>query len=582
MSGTAVLERTNVRPDGTGHIVLPDGTRWEIPPHPLSGRIQPATELIPRVCMVPDYAYSSGPEAIEMAASAGLDLDPWEQLALILGLGETAEGKWAAFQVALIVARQNGKGAILEALGLWWLFGTGELLIGHTAHEYKTAMEAFRRILSLIENTDWMRRKVKKIINTNGEEGIELLPVRKVITGEGSQAGGQTGGQRMRFLARSKGAGRGFTFRKLVWDEAYALTEEQQEAQLPTMSAVPNPQVWLTSSPPLTSDTGKPLFKARRGAGGPGSTFMDYGAPGSLDKLEEIDLDSVALALAANPNAPERISEEAMARERVAMGDRGYARERLCIWPPDLEQGFTVISAEQWQAMEDARSGSDEWPAPDSMLPHDAAMFSLELGMNVGRKPPTALVGRPCISPDVRPRIGGTVPASIGLASRREDGKVHIELLRSGAGTAWLVGSLVSVHVTTGAVIVLDPGSPAGSILADLQTALRDHYKEPEKDLSEILYLMAARDVAQAFGMIYDAATSPLSEPRTIVHLPQKELALAVGGADSRPVGSTGGYAWDQRTATVDITGLVAVTNATWGLAKMPAETETEPMVVWA
>ena len=26
MSGTAVLERTNVRPDGAGHVVLPDGT----------------------------------------------------------------------------------------------------------------------------------------------------------------------------------------------------------------------------------------------------------------------------------------------------------------------------------------------------------------------------------------------------------------------------------------------------------------------------------------------------------------------------------------------------------------------------
>lgn len=581
MSGTATLERTNVTGQGERNIILPDGTVWEIPPHPLSGRIQPPEELIPRVCMVPDYAYSSGPEAIEMAASAGLLLDPWEQLALILGLGETAEGKWAAFQIALIVARQNGKGAVLEALGLFWMFGTGEELIGHTAHEYKTAMEAFRRILSLIENTDWMRRKVKKVINTNGEEGIELLPVRTVITGEGSQAGGQRGGQRLRFLARSKGAGRGFTFRKLIWDEAYALTEEQQEAQLPTMSAVPNPQVWLTSSPPLTSDTGKPLFKARRNAGQPGSAFLDYGSAGSLEKLEEIDLDSVALALQTNPNAPERISPEAMARERVAMGDRGYARERLCIWPPDLDQGFTVITAEQWEAMEDARSGADEWPA-DGLLPQAARELADNLGLAGLGKPPTALVGRPCISPDVRPRIGGTVPASIGLASRRQDDKIHIELLRSGAGTAWLVGSLVSLHVTTGAVIAIDPGSPAGSILADLQTALRDHYKEPEKDLSEIIYMMAARDVAQAFGMIYDAATSPASEPRTIVHLPQKELTLAVGGADSRPVGSTGGYAWDQRTATVDITGLVAVTNAVWGLAKAPAEVETEPMVMWA
>jgi hypothetical protein len=556
---TAVLERPNVRPDGEGHIVLPDGTRWEIPPHPLSGRIQTPDELIPRVCTIPDYAFSSGPEAIELAASAGLELDPWEQLALILGLGETAAGKWAAFQVALIVARQNGKGAVLEALGLYWLFGTGEPLIGHTAHEYKTAMEAFRRILSLIENTDWMRKKVKKIINTNGEEGIELLT-----------------GQRLRFLARSKGAGRGFTFRKLIWDEAYALTPEQQEAQLPTMSAVPNAQAWVTSSPPLTSDTGIPLFTLRRNAKPGGTTaFMDYGAEGDLDKLEEVDLYSIALALKTNPNAPERISEEAILREQDALGERGYARERLCIWPPDLEQGFTVITKDQWLAMFDPYSGKERyedlpatmeyWPQPD-----------LPVADPAWRTPPTALTGRPVVSVDVSPRVGGQVRASVGLASRRQDGKRHIELIKAGSGSDWAIQALVTLAVSAKALIAIDPGSPAGSLLADLQTALRQAGLEPE----EVIMTMAARDVAQAFGMIYDAATRPVSEPRTVVHLGQEELTLAVGGADKRNVGD--GHAWDRRNASVDITGIISVTHALWGLAKAPEDVEAEPMVVWA
>jgi len=541
MSEAALLTRPNVRPGSVdkSSIVLPDGTTWEIPPHPLSGRIQPPEELIPRVCMVPDYAFSSGFEAIELAASAGLILDPWEQLALILGLGETAAGKWAAFQVALIVARQNGKGAVLEALGLYWLFGTGEVLIGHTAHEYKTAMEAFRRILSLIENTDWMRKLVKKIVNTNGEEGIELLT-----------------GQRLRFLARSKGAGRGFTFRKLIWDEAYALSEEQQEAQLPTMSAVPNPQVWLTSSPPLNSETGIPLFKARRNAARGATCFLDYGAAGDLDKLEEIDLDSVALFLATNPNAPERIPVEVLERERSAMGDRGYARERLCIWPPDLEQGFTVISKELWLAMLDPESGKEGIDVPAGY----------------------ALVGRPVIAPDISPRIGGVVKASIGLASRRKDDVHHLELIKQGSGSAWVVRDLVAMHMETRSRIVIDPGSPAGSILADLQVALRLAYDDSRLDMTEIIITMTARDVAQAFGMIYDAATRPLSEPRTVVHLGQEELTLAVGGADKRPVGD--GHAWDRREATTDITSLISVTHALWGLVGSPRE-DTEPMVMW-
>jgi hypothetical protein len=65
-----------------------------------------------------------------------------------------------------------------------------------------------------------------------------------------------------------------------------------------------------------------------------------------------------------------------------------------------------------------------------------------------------------------------------------------------------------------------------------------------------------------------------------VVHLPQKELTLAVGGADKRPVGD--GHAWDNRTATVNISSIVSVTNALWGLAKAPEPPDDTPMVAWA
>jgi hypothetical protein len=545
------------------HLVLPDGTLWA----PEWTGIEPIglDRVVPRVCMVPTtYAFSSGPEAIELAASAGLILDPWEQLCLILGLGETAFGRWAAFQVALIVARQNGKGSILEALELFWLFGTGERLIGHSAHEYKTAMEAFRRVLFLIENNDWLRKRVKKIINTNGEEGIELLT-----------------GQRLRFMARSKGAGRGFTFHKLVWDEAYALTREQQDAQLPTMSAVDNPQIWVTSSPPLTSDTGAVLFQLRRMAEAMGEqlTFLDYGAAGSLDALEEIDLDDRELWKRTNPSeihagSGHGVSMETMERERAAMSDIGFARERLCIWPPDLTEGFGVITKDQWAAMCDPYSGKDRyeelpatmryWPAPDTP-PSDPAWTT----------PPTTLVGRPVLAIRVSPRNQGIVRASIGLARRRQDGARHIELIKRGTGTGWVVSDAVLLAGNLkAAAIVIDPGGPAGSLLADLETAVK------AAGLSdEIIIKQTSRDVASAFGMIYDAAneTTP-----NVFHIGQSELDLAVGGGVKRPVGIEG-HAWDARAATTDITPIASVTDALWGLAQVGTqEPEDEPLVMWA
>lgn len=484
-----------------GDLVLPDDTP------------------VPRVCHVPpSYRHSVGLDAIDVATSAGLTLDHWQQLVIQLGLAKNEAGKWASFQVALIVARQNGKGSVLEALELYWLFVSEEPLIGHSAHEYRTAMEAFRRILFWITNTDWMRKKVKRVINANGEEGIELLT-----------------GQRLRFIARSKGAGRGFTFHKIVWDEAYALTNEQVDAQLPTLSAVPDPQIWLTSSPPLDPSTGAALFKLKHAAEErrDGLTFLDYGAAGSLDALEDIALDDREIWKRTNPAFGIRISMATIERERTALSDAGFARERLGVWPPDLSAGYTVITKEQWQAMEDRESQAD---------------------------------GRPVISIDVSPRNMGQVRASIGLASRRTDGRSHIELIKSGSGSAWLVADVVTLVQKTGGWLAIDPGSPAGSLIPELEASL---------EVDRIIK-MTTRDVAQAFGMIYDAATGS-GEDRSVMHIGQPELATAVAGAGKRPVGD--GHAWDRRNATVDITGLVAVTQALWGLAVKSGE--PEPVMPW-
>lgn len=540
-----------------GQLQLPNGELW-VPP-----TTDPLERIVPRVCMVPGTAidFDAGISAIQLAASAGLILDPWQQLCLILGLAEDERLRWAAFTVALVVARQNGKGSILEALELYWLFLRGERLIGHSAHEYKTAMEGFRRVLWLIDSNDWLRKRVKKVINTNGEEGIELLT-----------------GQRLRFMARSKGAGRGFTFHKLIWDEGYALTREQQDAQLPTMSAVDNPQIWITSSPPLTSDTGEVLFQIRRVAQalGPQVAFLDYGAEGSLDDLTSIDLDDVETWKRTNPSELHAgqghgVSVETMGRERAVMSDTGFARERLGIWPPDLTEGFGVITKEQWAAMLDPYSGSEEW----HLDPNEAAQIAAGHTMaELARMaPPTRLVGRPVLSIDVSPRNQGQVHAAIGLAARRQDGKSHIEVLARDSGTAWVIPWLRGVLMANPmGGLALDPGSPAGSLLADIENLLSELGLA-----SDFIIKMSSQSVAAAFGIMYDAAQE--TEP-SVLHLDQSELALAVGGAVKRTVG-TDGYGWDRRNATTDITPLVAVTHALWGLSQVPAEIEDEPLVMW-
>src|SRR3954469_18238821 len=192
---------------------------------------EPSGVQRPRVSNVPVYATSAGQEAADLAAAAGLVLDDWQRPVLDVALGERADGKWSAFEVGLIVGRQNGKGSILEARELAGLFLFGEQLILHSAHEFKTAQEAFRRVLGLVQNTPDLEKLVSRVRTSHGEEGIELR-----------------NGARLRFVARSTGSGRGFSGDVVILDEAYKLPAQAMGALLPTMAARPNPQVWYTSS----------------------------------------------------------------------------------------------------------------------------------------------------------------------------------------------------------------------------------------------------------------------------------------------------------------------------------------------
>src|SRR5215470_12572171 len=153
----------------------------------------------PRVELAPPSTYTLGPEACELAERAGLVPDRWQADAMDLLLACREDGKWACFEYAEILARQNGKGAILEIRVLAGFLLLGEELIMWSAHEYKTAMEAFRRFRTLLrrlgtlvnpnnENLLNVGGILVKISNTNGEESFERLDT----------------GARVKFVARSK------------------------------------------------------------------------------------------------------------------------------------------------------------------------------------------------------------------------------------------------------------------------------------------------------------------------------------------------------------------------------------------
>jgi hypothetical protein len=360
----------------------------------------------------PSARTEAGDKAVRLAALAGLDLFPWQQLALRTALGERADGKWSAFESALLVPRQNGKGSVIEAYELANLFLFGARLIIHSAHLFPTAQEAFRRLDALIDETPALKAKVKHISRSHGLEGIELKD-----------------GARIRFMARTvSGSGRGFSPDRLVLDEAFRLPPEAVAAMLPALSAQPNPQILYTSS------TGYPdsemLWRlAQRGRAGDDASlaYLEWSAePGS-------DHDDPVQWALSNPSMGYLFDEETVARERATLTDDDFSRERLGLWDESAQR--TLFDLVRWDSLTDR-----------------------------GSEP----VGEVWYGLDVDPDRSW---ASIGLAGFRGDGAMHVDVGEYRRGTQWLVARCAELNENyRPAGFVLDGAGPAGS----LEQALRD------------------------------------------------------------------------------------------------------------
>ena len=286
----------------------------------------PAGQAVPRIRHAPRVRANAWEDVSDLASSYGLDLFPWQENVLEGALGERADGTWAAKHVGLSVPRQNGKGAVLEALELAGLLLFGEQLIVHSAHEVRTAQVGFRRILSYFENFDDLRKKVSGVGKAVAREYIRLNT-----------------GQELKFVTRSKSAIRGFSADRLLLDEGQILTDESWEAILYTVSARPNHQIWLVGTPPLSIAEGI-VFDRMRNRGIEGKDHQMAWFEWSAEPT--CDLDDPQAWAQANPALGLSIMPDTVLTERAAASDEGFARERLGMWSDITSQ--RVISADSW------------------------------------------------------------------------------------------------------------------------------------------------------------------------------------------------------------------------------------------
>jgi hypothetical protein len=467
-----------------------------------------APDFAPAHCWVPPAAASGGFEAVELAAASGLILDPWQAWSLEQILGEHDDGSTVAFEAAVIVSRQNGKGAVLEALALYWLFLEEVELVLWSAHEFKTAAEAFRRLRVLLQGAPDLWPLVQRITTAKGHEEIEL-----------------TTGQRLKFIARSEASGRGFTGNKIILDEAYDLDPDEMAALVPTLATVHNPQIIYTSSAGLGhSHVLRGVRDRGRAGGDPSLCWLEWcasPASRSPDGEDVYDLDDREQWARANPGKGIRITEGFIEKERRTMAamPEQFARERLGVW--DKPDDLTIpVDLDAWNRL-------DATPAVESL-------------------------GTPVFFIDIQP---GMKSAAIATASVGLDGRRHVELADHRPGAEWLllrVADLARKH--RGARFLFDSTGQVPSLLPDIVTAARG--VQPEG--------LTAREMGQACGALEQGVKAG-----SLTHSPDDLFVSALAGAVRRDVGD-GLWAWGRRKSTTDISPLVAATGALWALASQP------------
>lgn len=464
----------------------------------------PVGHQTPRHLWVPPHESSAGREAVDLAASAGLILDPWQRLVLDGALSETGGYQWACFEVCCVVSRQNGKGSILEALELAGLFLFGDRLIIHSAHRFATSKEHFYRIQQLIQSSPDLDREVKRITNSHGEEAIELKS-----------------GQRLKFMARSGGGGRGFTGDRIVFDEAMYLDAMQMAAMLPTLSTRPNAQVWYTGSAGMKQSSQLALLRRRGIAGGdPSLAYFEWSVDERPVKDGGDDRSDPGTWAKANPGLGIRITTSYVTKEMAAMGGPDsltFGMERLGIgdWP-DEEEAWSVIPRERWEA---------------ARLPGSRIAGPIAFGVDAAQSGQWGVVG---------------------VYGLNFEGQPHYEIAHRQPGTAWLVPWLVErVRVWRPSAVVILPTSPAATIISRLA------------DEGISVLSPSTAEYGQHCGWLFE----DVAEGGIARHLNQPSLNRAVGGAQKRDL-PEGGWAWSRKVSAVDISPLVSVTLARFGFAE--------------
>lgn len=308
-------------------------------------------EAPPRVLVEPKGSRANSWEDVaDLSAMAGITLDGWQETILRAAMGERTDKTWAAKRVGVTVPRQNGKSQLLVARVLAGALLFGEKKIVVSAHQQDTARESFGKLVEIIEDeaNGWLRERIRPngIMNAINREAIKFL-----------------NGATVQFKARSGAGSRGFSADCLMLDEAQSLGSRAWTSINSTMSAMPNPQVWLLGTAPQEEDDST-VFESVRSAAIEGKStsaaWCEWGAdresPEYLAALPDLKAQRWTPAVeyvcwSGNPAWNTRMNAEVVAGECETYSFEKFGQDRLGLWASE-DGGRRLVTADEWRDSE--------------------------------------------------------------------------------------------------------------------------------------------------------------------------------------------------------------------------------------
>lgn len=421
----------------------------------------------------------------------GITFDGWQQGAARLILAKREDGKLAATVggVGMSLPRQVGKTYLLAGLIFGLCVNQPGLLVIWSAHHARTHEETFLSMQAFAE-----RQKVKAYID-------------RVYLGSGDEEIRFHNGSRILFGARERGFGRGIPgVDVLIMDEAQILSERALQNMLATMNTSQFGLHVYVGTPPKPEDNSESFTRMRDDALTGAKTNLVWIECGADD---DANLDDRKQWAKANPSFPHRTPVEGIERLREKLDPDGFKREGLGLW---LSTSGQLISPAVWSALTDVES-----------KPTDPVSFAVYVNRM-------------------------QTHAAIGVAGYRTDGRMHVGIVETQPGTAWIPDRVLQLR---------DKWKPCATVIDNFSSAAA--LIPAIEELGVEVLTTTGADMARACSGFYSAVHED-----KLRHGGAQPLADSVAAGKKRDL--LDGWAWNRKDSSSDITQLVAVTLALHGL----------------